>query len=81
MPTQEVHRRALQRALELTGGVEPLAVYLKVPVNAVQFWLNGNSPLPGDVFLRIVDLVLDHSMMELHPPHPRKPGLPQNTPD
>jgi hypothetical protein len=80
LPTQ-VHRRALQRALELTGGVEPLAAYLKVPVNAVRFWVNGSSPLPGDVFLRIVDLVLDHSMMDLHPSPAQTPGETKSSPD
>jgi hypothetical protein len=80
LPTQ-VHRRALQRALELTGGVEPLAAYLKVPVSAVRFWVNGSSPLPGDVFLRIVDLVLDHSLMDLHPPLAQTPGETKNSPD
>lgn len=75
MPT-DVHRRALQRALEISGGIDPLAAYLKVPATAVRFWANGSSPLPGDMFLKIVDLLLDRSMMELQPPLPRKPAAP-----
>ena len=55
-----VHRRALQRALELAGGAEPLARQLGVAPSAVRFWLNASSPLPGDIFLKVVDLVLDH---------------------
>jgi hypothetical protein len=75
MPTA-VHRRALQRALELTGDVDALARQLKVPSTAVRFWTHGNQPLPPDIFLKIVDLLLDHSMAELHPPAPRKGEAP-----
>lgn len=67
MPT-EVHRRALQRALELAGDIDALARHLKVPSTAVRFWVNGSQPLPPDIFLKIVDLLLDRSMAELHPP-------------
>jgi hypothetical protein len=82
MPT-EVHRRALQRALELTGDVDALARQLKVPSTAVRFWTHGNQPLPPDIFLKIVDLLLDHSIAELHPPAPRKGEAPpgRNTSD
>ena len=75
MPT-EVHRRALRRALELTGDVEALARQLKVPSTAVRFWTNGNQPLPADIFLKLVELLLDHSMAELHPPASRKGDVP-----
>jgi len=34
----------------------------------VRFWLNASSPLPGDIFLKIVDLVLEHQGA------PRPPG-------
>ena len=64
MPTA-VHKRALQRAIDLAGGVEPLARHLKVPPTTLKFWLNVSSPLPDDMFLKIVDLLLDRSMMEL----------------
>ncbi|HEX6266643.1 MAG TPA: YdaS family helix-turn-helix protein [Burkholderiales bacterium] len=74
MPTA-IHKRALQRAIDLAGGVDPLAKQLNVPSTAVRFWLNGSSPLPGDVFLKIVDLMLDHSMTELRPP-PAQSGAP-----
>jgi hypothetical protein len=67
MPTA-VHRRALRRALELAGDVDALARQLKVPSTAVRFWANGSQALPPDIFLKIVDLLLDHSMAELQPP-------------
>lgn len=66
MPTA-VHKRALQRAIDLAGGTEPLATYLKVSPTAVKFWLNASSPLPDDMFLKIVDLLVERSLMELKP--------------
>ena len=62
-----VHKRALQRAIDLAGGTEPLARYLKVSPTAVKFWLNASSPLPDDMFLKIVDLLVERSLMELKP--------------
>ena len=53
-----VHKRALQRAIEIAGGADALARQLQVPPNAVRFWLNGSSPLPDDIFLKLVDLLL-----------------------
>lgn len=53
-----IHKRALQRAIEQAGGVEPLARDLQVPVSAVRFWMSSSSPLPDDVFLKLVDLLL-----------------------
>ncbi|HEX2197183.1 MAG TPA: hypothetical protein VHG88_00980 [Burkholderiales bacterium] len=53
-----IHKRALQRAIEQAGGVEPLARELEVPVSAVRFWMSASSPLPDDVFLKLVDLLL-----------------------
>jgi hypothetical protein len=69
-----IHKRALQRAIELAGGVEPLAAHLKLPPTAIRFWLNASSPLPDGIFLKLVDLLLDHSTTELQPP--TKAGAP-----
>lgn len=75
MPT-EVHRRALRRALEVTGDIDALARQLKVPSTAVRFWVHRNQPLPPDIFLKIVDLLLDHSMAALQSPAPRQGEAP-----
>jgi hypothetical protein len=42
----------------MTGGADALARQLQVPPSAVRFWLNGSSPLPDDIFLKLVDLLL-----------------------
>ena len=53
-----VHKRALHRAVDMAGGADALARQLHVPPSAVRFWLNGSSPLPDDIFLKLVDLLL-----------------------
>ena len=42
----------------MAGGADALARQLQVPPSAVRFWLNGSSPLPDDIFLKLVDLLL-----------------------
>jgi hypothetical protein len=59
-----VHKRALRRAIELAGGIDPLAQQLHVSPTAVNFWLNSSGPLPDDIFLRVVDQVLERSPSE-----------------
>jgi DNA-binding transcriptional regulator YdaS (Cro superfamily) len=57
--------RALQRAAELLGGQEALALYLHVGPLAVKFWITGSAGVPPDVFTKVVDLLTDHSMEEI----------------
>jgi hypothetical protein len=51
----------------LVGGAESLVRELNVPPAAVKLWLGRSAPVPGDIFLKLVDLLLDRSMMELQP--------------
>jgi hypothetical protein len=60
-----LHIRALQRAAELLGGQEALALYLHVGPLAVRFWISGSAPVPADVFIKVVDLLVDHSIDEI----------------
>lgn len=64
MPSR-IYRRALERGAELLGGEEALARYLRVSPTAVRAWLSGAAPCPGDVFLRVVDLLLERSVEEM----------------
>ena len=52
-----LHARALQRAAEVLGGMEPLRIYLRVPLLHLQSWMEGKSTPPDAVFLRVVDLL------------------------
>ena len=61
------------------GGAEPLARSLNVPPTSVTFWLTGSSPVPGHVFLNIVDLLLDRAMTDLQAPGKSKAEAPART--
>ena len=63
--TTTVHSRAVERAARALGGAQELANYLRTPVTTVNAWMTGAAPVPGDVFLKIVDLLVDRSMTDL----------------
>jgi hypothetical protein len=56
---QAVRIDTLRRAARLLGGVDALARELKVSTWRLEAWLNGQEPVPDDVFLRAVDLIED----------------------
>ena len=56
----EVHVRTLRRAAELVGGEQALALQLKVTPSHVALWLAGAEEPPAEVFLRAVDIVMNH---------------------
>lgn len=53
-----VYTRVLHRACQMTGGVEPLAARLRVPVATLYRWLDGEAEPPTPVFLKAVDIVM-----------------------
>ena len=63
--TQTVHARALQRAAELIGGNEALGRYLGVTPGKLELWRKGSIAPPGEVFLQVVDLLLEHDLATL----------------
>jgi DNA-binding transcriptional regulator YdaS (Cro superfamily) len=52
--------RTLRRAGEIAGGMEALALRLKVSPTRLALWLAGEAPLPQAIFLRAIDIVLEH---------------------
>ncbi|HXJ52852.1 MAG TPA: YdaS family helix-turn-helix protein [Burkholderiales bacterium] len=61
---QSVHTRSLQRAAELVGGVDTLAHRLNVSPEKLEYWLSGVLPVPTEVFLALVDLILEEHLSE-----------------
>lgn len=61
MAAASVYSRALKKAAELLGGREQLARVLQVPAAEIDKWIADEGKPPRDVFLRIVDLILDES--------------------
>jgi hypothetical protein len=52
---------ALRRAAQAMGGADALAVKLGVSALQLQRWMNGDEPIPTDIFLLAVDLIEDNS--------------------
>lgn len=61
---ERVPKRALQRAIEVFGE-QALSEQIRVPVERMRWWLNGSVPMPQDVFLQLVDLLLEHGLAAL----------------
>ena len=60
-----VYAGVLLRAAEILGGQEALVDYLGVPPARLDPWLRGETDPPPDVFLRSVDLVVEHNLKGL----------------
>jgi hypothetical protein len=54
-----VYSRAVQKAADLLGGRERLAKVLLVPIAEIEKWIADRARPPREVFLRVVDIVLD----------------------
>ena len=65
-----VYSRALQKAAELVGGREQLSRRLQVPLADVETWIADKGKPSREVFLRIVDVLLDESSAAGEAPEP-----------
>lgn len=54
-----VYSRAIRKAAELLGGRDRLAKVLLVPVAEIEEWIADKARPPREVFLRVVDIVLE----------------------
>ena len=66
-----VHERALLRAAGILGGIDSLAAHLHVHPAVLISWMRGTTSVPQDVFLAVVDIVLERNLDGLK----RDPGL------
>lgn len=60
--SKNVYMRALRRAALGLGSVEALRAHLGVPMSQLHSWLEGETPPPDVVFLRVVDLLADEEL-------------------
>lgn len=67
-----VHARAVRKAADLVGGRAKLARLLQVPESEIEKWLAGEAKPPREVFLRVVDIVIDGggASHDSEPPEP-----------
>ena len=56
-----VYSRTLQKAAELIGGRKKLAHVLRVPMKDLEAWIADEAKPPLNVFLRVVDLIIDET--------------------
>ena len=56
---QRLYRRALANAVHAAGGEIPLCEYLQVNEVTLRTWLTGLKPIPENVFLKLIDLLLE----------------------
>jgi hypothetical protein len=54
-----VESRALQKAVNLIGSRTNLAERIGIKIEDLEEWLAGTRRLPREVFLRVVDVILD----------------------
>ena len=57
-----VYSRAIQKAADLLGGRDRLAKVLLVPAAQIDAWIADKAKPPREVFLRVVDIVLDEGI-------------------
>jgi hypothetical protein len=62
---QDIISRALLKAAELVGGLTPLQLYLRVDRSELFRWLVGKGVPPEQVFLRVVEILLDPEAAQL----------------
>ena len=60
-----VHARTVRRAAEIVGGIELLAGQLDVRGENLRKWLEGELPVPQQVFFRCIDIVNAHQLDEI----------------
>jgi DNA-binding transcriptional regulator YdaS (Cro superfamily) len=61
----DVYLRTLQRAVQIAGGEQALALRIKVTPSHLALWLRGLEQPPTEVFLRAVDLVSEDEFRQL----------------
>ena len=58
-----VYIRAIERAAEILGGEHALAARLGIPPQRLRAWTNGFAQVPPDIFLLVVDILVESSIM------------------
>jgi hypothetical protein len=61
--------QALRRAADILGGPVPLRGYLHVSALVLTLWMSGAIATPTDVFLKVVDLIVERDISELKSKH------------
>jgi hypothetical protein len=69
MMANGMHMQALRRASDILGGSPELRVYLKVSTVALGIWMSGHAAPPTEIFLKVVDLIVERDVSDLKSRH------------
>jgi hypothetical protein len=69
-----VHARTVRRAAEIVGGVEELAAQLEVRDEVIKKLMEGQLPIPQEIFLRCVDIVNADQLKDISGGHAESKG-------
>lgn len=61
MEATSVYSRAVRKAAEMVGGRERLSRVLQVSLAEIEKWILGEKKPPREIFLRVVDLIIEDS--------------------
>ncbi len=59
---REVRTLAVRRAAEILGGSRALRTYLNASALVVGLWISGAATPPPDIFLKVVDLIIEKDL-------------------
>ena len=65
MESRDTYRNTLVHACMIEGGEYALAKRLRIPMASLATYLVGDVPIPTDVFLKAVDIVLDSQVKRI----------------
>jgi DNA-binding transcriptional regulator YdaS (Cro superfamily) len=63
--SQSLRLSALQRAALIAGGAQALSSKLQVRFARVDSWIDGQQPIPLEIFLKIIDMLLEDDLRSL----------------
>ena len=72
-----IHERALLRAAGILGGVDALAERLQVHPALLGMWMRGTIALSPEVFLQVVDIMLERDINAIVSPLESAPKPPK----
>jgi hypothetical protein len=64
----DLRRRVIHQALRIAGGEPALAFYLCVDPERIEAWCENTSKLPHDIFVALVEFLLDDHGQEWEAP-------------
>jgi DNA-binding transcriptional regulator YdaS (Cro superfamily) len=67
---KNVRTHAIRRASEILGGQRKLRKYLGVSALSLSVWIAGSEPPPTDIFLKVVDVIIDQEIDNLRKKKP-----------